>query len=179
MTCENCGQREAKVHYTAWENNQPRELHVCQECAVEKGIVASAADPAKFSIQEPVIALIGDTALGAQVGRVSCTTCGLHYSSFKETGRLGCAGCYESFAEHLAPLLRRIHGNLTHVGRAPVKQHGADERRDQLRTLQLELDAAIQRENFERAAELRDRIHKLRDELDAGREPAGNPGGEG
>jgi protein arginine kinase activator len=178
MTCENCGKREAKVHYTAWENNQPKELHVCQECAVEKGIVVTASDPNKFSIQEPVIALIGDTAIGARVGKIQCTSCGLLYSTFRETGRLGCATCYESFVEPLQPLLRRIHGNLSHVGRSPVSQHGADQRRDQLRTLQTEMESAIHRENFERAAELRDRIHRLRDETKTGQESPEGAGGE-
>lgn len=176
MTCENCGQREAKVHYTAWENNQPRELHVCHECAVEKGIVAGSSDPSKFSIQEPVIALMGDTAIGSKLGRIQCTACGLLYSTFRETGRLGCAVCYDSFAEPLEPLLRRIHGNLSHAGRSPHRRHGVDQRRDQLRTLQTEMEAAIHRENFERAAELRDRIRRMREELATAGDPAGNPG---
>ncbi|MDZ4803436.1 MAG: UvrB/UvrC motif-containing protein [Candidatus Eisenbacteria bacterium] len=178
MICENCGKNEARVHYTAWENNQPRELHVCQECAVEKGIVAVSNDSTKFSIQEPVIALIGDTALGSKIGRIECTSCGLLYSTFRETGRLGCSGCYDSFAEPLQPLLRRIHGNLSHVGRAPERSVDADQRREQVRALQNELEAAIHRENFERAAELRDRIRRLRVELDAGREPAESAGEE-
>jgi len=178
MICENCGKNEARVHYTAWENNQPKDLHVCQECAVEKGIVAVSNDSTKFSIQEPVIALIGDTALGSKVGRIQCTSCGLLYSTFRETGRLGCAACYESFAEPLQPLLRRIHGNLSHVGRAPERSAGADHRREELRALQTEMESAIHRENFERAAELRDRMRRLREEIDAVAEPGDGPGGE-
>lgn len=178
MTCENCGKNEARVHYTAWENNQPRELHVCQECAVEKGIVPSSPDTGKFSIQEPMIALIGDTALGSKIGRIECATCGMRYSTFRETGRLGCSGCYESFAELLQPLLRRIHGNLSHVGRAPERSADADQRREQVRALQNEMESAIHRENFERAAELRDRISRLREELGAGPATAGRAGEE-
>lgn len=178
MICENCGENEARVHYTAWENNQPRELHVCQECAVEKGIVAVSNDATKFSIQEPVIALIGDTALGSRIGRIECSACGLLYSTFRETGRLGCAGCYESFAEPLQPLLRRIHGNLSHVGRAPERSMDTDQRREELRAVQVEMESAIHRENFERAAELRDRIRRLREELDVVRKTDPASGGD-
>lgn len=168
ITCEVCGQNPATVHYTAYENNQTREMHVCQGCAVEKGIVVVAADKEKFSIADPVMALFGEAATPELRGaHVQCPGCGLLFSGFRQTGRLGCAGCYEAFAGQIRPLLRRIHGNQNHVGKAPRREAGALSRRSQLQQMQAELEMAIDRENFERAAELRDRIRILRAESDA------------
>ena len=167
MKCENCGKNPASVHYTAYENNQPKEMHVCHECAVEKGIVVVQSEndkeKEKFSIQDPIISMFGDLAgQETKVGRIQCPTCGILYSTFRETGRLGCAQCYESFQVQLQPLLRRIHGNLVHAGKAPSAEGQEVELKNRLRKMQEELESAIHRENFERAAEIRDRIRELR-----------------
>lgn len=162
MKCESCGKNPATVHYTAYENNQPREMHVCQQCAVEKGIVIVLSDKEKFSIQDPIISMFSDLAgQEARVGRIQCPSCGQLYSGFRETGRLGCARCYETFSVQLKPLLRRIHGNVNHTGKAPSGDTGQVERRTLLQRLQEELEMAVSRENFEKAAELRDRIRQL------------------
>jgi protein arginine kinase activator len=78
---------------------------------------------------------------------------------FKATGRLGCARCYHTFEVPLRELLRRVHGNAKHVGRsyeppAPDLMQRAStigELRDRLRR-------AIENEDFELAASLRDQI---------------------
>src|SRR5512140_245030 len=172
MKCESCGKNPASVHYTAYENNEPKEMHVCHECAIEKGIVVVPSetdkDGGKFSIQDPIISLFGDLAgQESKMGRVQCPACGILYSTFRETGRLGCAQCYQSFQVQLAPLLRRIHGNLAHAGKSPVGEGEQVERRNRLRKMQEELESAIHRENFERAAEIRDSMKQLREEEQA------------
>jgi protein arginine kinase activator len=178
MNCEICGKNPATVHYTAWENNVPKEMHVCQPCAVDKGIVVVPTE--KFSIQEPVISLLGDTAAAeAGLGKVQCDRCGLLYSAFRDTGRLGCPGCYDSFEAQLKPLLRRIHGNLQHTGKGPLREEARTGHRNRIQKMQTELEKAIGRENFERAAELRDELRRLRDELtgDPGESAARSAGG--
>jgi len=173
MNCENCGKNPASVHYTAYQNNEPKEMHICHECAVDKGIIVDPKDTEKFSIQDPIISLFGDTSgAEARIGRIQCPTCGLLFSGFRETGRLGCAGCYEAFKVQLRPLIRRIHGNLSHTGKSPAKEGDFVDLRSRLERLQQDLDQAVARENFERAAELRDEMKNLR-------EGATKGGGEG
>ncbi len=170
MTCEICGKKPATVHYTAYENSQPKEMHVCHDCAVEKGILVDASEKDKFSIQDPLINMFGGAEAPASgVGKTQCPSCGLLFSGFRETGRLGCAGCYEAFQVQLRPLLRRIHGNLDHTGKRPEGNSEAASRRDILHQLTKELDLAIAGENYEKAAELRDRIRALREEQEAGK----------
>ena len=104
-----------------------------------------------------------------RVGHVQCPRCGLLYSAFKETGRLGCAECYAAFQFQLRPLLRRIHGDTRHKGKSPTRDSEGVSRSRQMQRMYDELQRAVEREEFERAAELRDEIKKLEREDQAER----------
>jgi protein arginine kinase activator len=147
MLCDNCGKEPAKVHYKEMKGNQITEFHLCEKCALEKGIQIPHKKKA-FSISD-IPALMAEE-VSIDIG--TCKTCGLSYKEFRDTGRLGCSDCYESFKDQLKPLLRRIHGSNAHVGKSPrVSQEN----------LKVELGRAIETEDFERAAEIRDRIKEL------------------
>jgi protein arginine kinase activator len=89
---------------------------------------------------------------------VKCVTCGLTYADFKRMGRLGCGGCYTSFKKYLGPLLKRIHGLSQHVGKSPLKIPTAVKKKTDLQDLRLKLAKAIEMEEFEEAARIRDQI---------------------
>ena len=108
-----------------------------------------------------------------RVGHVQCPRCGLLYSQFKETGRLGCAECYTAFQFQLRPLLRRIHGDTRHRGKTPVRGPAESGAR-QIQRLHDELQRAVEREEFERAASIRDDIRRLEAERHAAG-PGGRP----
>src|SRR5438552_10196764 len=99
-----------------------------------------------------------------RVGSVQCPRCGLLYSAFKETGRLGCAECYAAFQFQLRPLLRRIHGDTRHRGKSPARGAGVMTSTRQIQRLHDELQRAVEREDFEKAASLRDEIRRLETE---------------
>jgi protein arginine kinase activator len=92
----------------------------------------------------------------------ACDECGMTFADFRRTGRLGCGACYDRFAVELAPLLRRIHGSETHLGRTPAEFEARFARREELRRLKADLRRAVFREEYERAAELRDAIRSIR-----------------
>lgn len=162
MFCQICNKNPATVHFTEIQDNRSSELHVCQSCAAEKGLTPQVGSK-KFSISELLAGMVDGMATGEEekVGPVQCPTCGMHYTAFKETGRLGCASCYGAFHAKLRPLLRRIHGSTRHAGKHPAADGEAVARTRQVQRLQDELQRAIDREDFERAAELRDRIKHL------------------
>lgn len=176
MVCQVCGKNPATVHFTEIHDNQMSEIHVCDRCAEEKGLHASAHQH-KFDIAD-LLAGMADTMTGSEeerIGRVQCPRCGLAYSGFKETGRLGCAECYTAFQFQLRPLLRRIHGDTRHRGKAPARGGEGMERSRQIRRLHDELQRAVEREDFERAASVRDEIRRLEGEALAPR-PAASEG---
>ena len=91
-----------------------------------------------------------------------CSFCGLTFKDFRETGRLGCPHCYATYAPHLEKLLRRVHGGTRHVGMIylPPDPSASDMER-RLDGLRRRLNRAVESEDFERAAELRDEIRSL------------------
>ncbi|MBK8230405.1 MAG: UvrB/UvrC motif-containing protein [Candidatus Eisenbacteria bacterium] len=96
-----------------------------------------------------------------KVGMVQCERCGLRFSQFARTGRLGCSDCYTAFASQLPQVLRRVHGAVRHKGRTPEAVGPGDPGRQALDRLRLDLSRAIEREDFETAARLRDEIRAL------------------
>ena len=93
MVCQVCGKNPATVHFTEIHDNKMSEIHVCERCAEEKGLQASAKKH-KFEIADLLAGMVdGMTSTEEErVGHVQCPRCGLLYSGFKETGRLGCSG---------------------------------------------------------------------------------------
>jgi len=168
MQCENCGEREAVIHLTQIVNNSVTTMHLCEPCAAEKG-VETGASVAKFPLGDFLASLgKGGGAEPTEAGLdVPCRYCGATLRDFRTTGRLGCARCYESFEPHLRDLLRRLHGSTRHQGegyRPGAAASDTPSARTPERTLEDLREAlrrAVEAENFELAAELRDRIRVL------------------
>ncbi len=162
MNCDECGRRPATIRYTEIVDGQLRAWSLCEPCSRERGVGAGLA-----SISGPLVNIlmglledsgVTETSLQEQE---SCPQCGLTYGEFRRTGRLGCAECYEAFKDELLPLLRRIHGCTEHVGRFPSGHSEHAESLRELRALRSELDGAVRREDYERAAELRDEMRAV------------------
>jgi protein arginine kinase activator len=157
--CQSCGKEPARNHFKKWENNRETELLLCDKCAEERGLVAGGAD-----LEQSLNIMLQDMeglADGA-TGTVQCPECGLIYSAFRDTGRLGCAHCYVAFEQQLKPLLRRVHGAVQHVGKSPAVDDAHAARRRELRELQEQMERAVIRDEFEEAARLRDQIRALK-----------------
>lgn len=159
--CQVCG-KPATHHVKKWENNIETDYSLCDGCAEEKGLAPEGGK------ESGLAETLGEMLEGMEgvgegaVGTVECPRCHLPYSSFRQNGRLGCPYCYTAFDKQLRPLLRRVHGALRHTGKAPsgTDEHAA--RRQELRRLQDEMERAVARDEFEKAAALRDQIRKLK-----------------
>ena len=173
MLCQICGKNAASVHFTEINDNKMSELHVCERCAEEKGMQGPSKKQ-KFDIADLLAGMVdGMTSTEEErVGHVQCPRCGMAYSAFKETGRLGCAECYQAFQFQLRPLLRRIHGDTHHKGKVPTRDGEGATRSRQIQRLHDELQRAVEREEFERAAGIRDEVMRLEREAQGPRRSA-------
>jgi protein arginine kinase activator len=160
MPCEQCHEREAVIHLTQIVNEQVTTLHLCERCAAEKGVESPGSQP-----KTPLgtfLAAMGQEHTPTPRAGDSCSRCGGSLQDFRESGRLGCPDCYRTFEVPLRDLLRRLHGSTHHMGEryadrepaTPAARHQAAELREQLRL-------AVETENFELAAELRDRLRVM------------------
>lgn len=155
MLCELCKTTEATVHLTQVVEGSIKKLHLCEQCAQGSG----------FDVQGPIS--ITDILLGmggkredAPVPSVerSCPRCHMRRTDFKKAGRFGCPACYETFAEDLPPLLKAMHRNDRHVGKVPASERDRLRASMELNRLKEKLEEAIESENYETAAALRDQI---------------------
>jgi len=162
VLCQLCKKRKATVHYTRIVNQQKVEMYVCEQCARENGDL-------KINIHKLFSAIMGiDEPEGieeAPFTTVKCGFCGMTIEEFNKTGLLGCARCYDVFNESIMTMLKRIHGNVKHHGKIPRKVSGRIRDAYNLRSLKEELQKCIEREEYEKAAQIRDKIKVLEKSL--------------
>lgn len=159
MLCDACKQHQATVHLTEIVDDQMTELHLCEQCASQKG----AQMESHFGLAD-LLAGLADFPKPVEPEEsptLKCTSCGLTYEDFRKVGRLGCAECYATFRKSLGALLKRIHGSTHHMGKAPIKAGKASKAKVELLQLKRQLERAVDEENFEEAAKLRDKIRTL------------------
>ena len=157
MLCDNCKERDAIVHLTQIVQNAVTLLHLCERCAAEKGVETTIAMP-KPQLGDFLQAVQSQGA-SAQADAVRCSFCQTTLRDFRTSGRLGCGQCYGAFEQSLRELLRRVHGSSKHVGRRYVSPAPDElQRASTLGDLRERLRRAIETEQFELAASLRDQI---------------------
>lgn len=160
MKCQQC-EKPATFHITELTGDTPQELHLCEDHAriyLHQADEMDAPSPTLAGMLAQQLQL-GQTAQElARLDKQACPVCGITFYDFRQEGRLGCPHDYVSFEEELEPLVVNIHGESTHVGKHPKRvSHGTDKRTELIR-LRRELDEAVEREDYEAASDLRDRI---------------------
>ncbi|MDT8435273.1 MAG: UvrB/UvrC motif-containing protein [Gemmatimonadota bacterium] len=161
MQCDQCGERPAEIQLTTIEDAEMKTLHLCAVCAGERGVAASAP------VKAPLVDFLAQLGKPTAADRTSapsapCPFCGITAADFRRTGRLGCPQCWDHFESPLRQLLRRIHGSSQHVGKLYVHEESeAGDRLARLAAMRRRLQRAVETEDFETAAQLRDRIHAL------------------
>lgn len=156
MLCCVCKEKEATVHLTQIAGDKMQKVDLCEECAKQKGV----NDPAGFSLADLLLGLGASQEIDQAAGgnELRCPKCGFTQADFKKAGRLGCAECYTTFAEGLEGLLKTMHSGIRHVGKVPLALQQSRDLAERLKTLQKKLAKAVEDENFEQAALLRDEI---------------------
>lgn len=159
--CEVCHEAIATVHLTEIVHNAKKEIHLCEACASQKG-VAIHAHVKNISIPEFFGQLVESRdESGSDPADIHCETCGIGYRQFRASGKLGCPDDFQAFRRELDHLLEKIHGSSRHRGKVPGRIGREIVRRRELEDLRGELHSAVSREEYERAASLRDRIHEI------------------
>jgi protein arginine kinase activator len=163
MLCCFCKQKEATVHLTQIAGDKVQKVDLCEECAKNKGV----NDPAGFSLADLLLGLGASQEIEQASGgaTIKCPHCGFTQADFKKAGRLGCSQCYTVFGEVLEGLLKTMHKGVRHAGKVPMALQQTRDLSDRLRILQKKLAKAVEEENFEQAAMLRDEIKQTSNKL--------------
>jgi protein arginine kinase activator len=155
IACQECQSRPATVHVLdVLAEGGPKQQHLCPQC--HDGQEAAAAFPALYQ------KVMADKA--GRTGTQRCPERGITLRDFRQKGRLGCPRDYEVFGDHVRALLEKVHGSTKHVGRGPGES-GYEQARRELGALRERLGQAVQAEDYEEAARLRDRIGSIEERL--------------
>lgn len=163
MQCQICNERTATIHLTEISEGVRTEMHICEQCATEQGIAAQS----QMSINELLSGLLAsqpsdDELLGPSDQESSCPACGFTLDRLRKEGTLGCPNDYDVFEYALLPLIQRAHnGGTAHCGKVPSKMPQETKKLAELTQLRQELNKAVRNEDYERAAELRDKLQQL------------------
>jgi protein arginine kinase activator len=164
MKCDNCN-KTATVHLTEIKAGKKIEKHLCEQCAAQnEGLPVKSHVPINELLTNFVMAHSG---MPRETGS-ACEQCGISWAEFRQTGLLGCANDYQAFEKELTPLLQRAHGlersqETHHVGKVPTRRGGTGvpmKRQVDVAKLRKELARAVEAEDYERAAKLRDQIRQ-------------------
>lgn len=157
MLCERCKENSATIHYQQIVNGEKKEYYLCEKCAEEiqgglsfdtmfKGILDSFIN----------MGVVSGTKSG-----LLCSSCKMSFDEFKESGKLGCANCYKDFKSYFAPILKNIQGSTRHMGKIPKKAGAELYTKRKIENMKAELKKAVEKEEYEKAANLRDKIKDL------------------
>jgi protein arginine kinase activator len=163
MLCDRCKVNTATTHLHHTINGEEKELHLCASCADEIGIQNAMLNPFDFDFD--FSNLLGQFFSQAAFNnkeslqvRKRCSNCGISFQDIVNSGNAGCAQCYQEFYSELLPSIQRIHGKTEHVGKISRQTGSAAKKENQIKKYKIELQRAIDEQNFEKAAELRDLI---------------------
>jgi protein arginine kinase activator len=164
MICDLCKTAEAKVFLTEIVEGKMKKVNLCDSCSKAKGV----DDPTGFALADLLLGFgaAQEIERGGSGAAQRCPGCGFSQADFKKTGRLGCAQCYETFAEGLNSLLKAMHKGTHHTGKVPARISRVLERENALKTLQRDLQKAVADENYESAAQIRDQLRQLETSID-------------
>lgn len=161
MLCQSCQKRIANVHFTQIVNSNKVEIYLCEQCAREKGQFNFGL---QLNISDFFNGIIGINNANDYISKEqseACKKCGMSYEEFQKSGKLGCENCYDMYGEKLKPLIKRLHGSVEHSGKLPTKVAECKQMAKEIDKLKEQLNIAIKSEEYEKAAEIRDKIKCL------------------
>lgn len=166
MLCDVCKEKIANVHFTKIINGEVDEQHLCESCAKKhnENNFDNSHDFNKFfsglfdSLEEEVPKHKPD---------IKCSNCGLTFNEFKRVGKFGCSECYTEFKSGITSMLKGIHGHERHKGKIPKKANTNIKISREIRELSMKLEEAVKKEEFEKAAIIRDEIKSVKQNLNS------------
>lgn len=190
MKCQKCNLNEATIHFTKIIMGQKQEFHFCEHCIKDNANYPSSTAPYNylpvtknyafyypstfdtgsldFDVTGFITGLFSNMLNDLNAGsnfqnpvRTVCVSCGITFDEFLKNGKLGCTKCYDIFHDKLVDALKKIHGNVVHTGKFPAKLGSKIKVERKIKLLQDELTDAIKKEDYEKAAIIRDKIKLL------------------
>lgn len=173
MLCQKCHKKTASVFISSIINGQETRIYLCGDCAKDYPLFDfNSQDPFsikdimdKFNIEEDAFREKNENLLEVdnhyKDKDIVCHNCYSTYDEYRKTGKVGCSRCYEAFEEQLKPILKNIYGRKEYIGKIPKKDNEHVYISNEIRILKEDLNRAVEKEEYEKAADIRDKIKEL------------------
>lgn len=156
MLCERCGKQQGQIYITQLIDGKLMEILLCDDCMKEKELAEDSLETTNHMLNALLDAVNQSPLQVNWIKTTSCSHCGMTYGLFREIGKMGCAECYETFGKRIETAVFHWHGHRAHVGKHPKQNVGVLAAKSEVISLQEALKLAVESENFEEAARLRD-----------------------
>ena len=162
MKCDKCRNKDAILNIIKISNGDEKTLWLCGDCAKELMQISAAKDDSDEGKVQSVLTgflqALNTSKKISEIEKIVCENCGFTYKDFKNSGKLGCENCYEVFKTQIRPVIKRVHGDLEHIGKIPKKSGAEVLKNKTVKKLKIDLQKAIIEEEYEKAAIIRDEI---------------------
>lgn len=158
MKCQKCGNFDATTHITEIANGVKSESWLCSKCANSVDSTFSFESLFHSDFDNFFGSVLNQQKFLDKSTQKQCPICKSTLSDIKKTGRLGCSECYSVFYDFLLKPLKEIQGSTKHIGKIPGSAKSNNPGESEFQKLKDLLNEAVQKQEFEKAAELRDRI---------------------
>jgi protein arginine kinase activator len=137
-------------------------LHLCEDCADHKGITSSGKS-SELSVSHLLANVIEANGSAKKIrSKKICPQCGLTLRELKSKTKVGCNECFSTFAAEIRSVIHESFGKVQHRGKYPKRVQSYKRYLLDIQDLKKKLQKAVRSEDYEKAAELRDRIQELK-----------------
>jgi len=167
MQCDSCKTKTATVHLTEIVDGLRTESHLCKNCAQQEGVTIKS----QLSLNELLSSLLAahqqtDENGISEKSNIACPKCGITMEQFRKQALLGCPNDYEVFGDDLRQIIEKTQdNNLTHKGKVPAQiqtsSSARPEEQNKTEELKKQLSLAVEKEDYELAAKIRDQLKTL------------------
>ena len=173
MLCQKCNKKTASVFISSIINGQEKRVYLCHDCAKDYTLFNfKFPDPFsikgvmdKFKTNEDTLRDKEENLLAidkeSEQEDIKCPNCCSTYNEYRETGKLGCSRCYEVFEKQLKPIIKNMYSYEEYIGKSPKKDNNRIYISKEIRILKEDLNKAVDQEEYEKAADIRDKIKEL------------------
>ncbi len=159
MKCEKCGVNNATTHIHTVINGKVTDMNLCGYCAANTGLNKYG----HMGLINLLASVFDDASLNPKISGdgYRCGGCGATFADIAAGGLVGCPECYRTFYRQLFPTVKRIHGRTNHAGKIPQSSAPRLGKESRIEGLRRQMAKAVETENFELAATLRDEIKEI------------------
>ena len=157
IDCTSC-KKDCTIHLTQILNGKVNKVDMCEHCPHSKMIKSDK----NINLMDFLINMNSGSIINSnhKKGTV-CPECGMGEHAFKKTLRFGCVVCYQVFEPQLKLILSQTQKYAKHTGKIPTMYQDREVLRQKIQALKEELEKAISKEDYEKAAQLRDDLNSL------------------